>query len=572
MSEARLRALLYARVSTVAQAGDDRTSLDSQLTACRELAGKQGWEVVGEFRDASSGDNLSRPGLDEVRQWAREGRFDLFVAHKQERISRNQTDTGVLYSEFRKAGARIWTVQEGTFEDTPLGQLILQLYAFAAAQDRANRAEATGRGRREKVKQGKIFGSSSKASYGYSFVYEEKPNGAMVKVAYAINEEEAAVVRGVYDAVLAGQSMKAIARSLNDRGISTPYGKDKRYGTCGQWRSQVVSNMVRNRQYSGEAWALVNKRKEKADGRHYGLVKTDLSNGFKLPDGVIPVIIDRATWERAQVILDQKPRPTRAPEAMDVWLRGGLAVCGLCGGNLIVKQRGDRVPFLRCTRERYEVGACGNPSPSIVLHKLQKPVWEILRSVVLDPYSLYDRYYSNDQQNRDESRLAELRQELAGVEQRRTRLIRSLEELDDADLAEIRARLAELASKRDDLRGQVDAMERRVEGRRGEQDRLLQLSSWLQAEAGRVDSLTPAEKRAVALELGLTVRLYPTTAPERYVVEIGARYSGEGFFAGVDWGAVGEPTPEEREATARIEAQERERGYGAEEIGRLMYS
>lgn len=268
-------------------------------------------------------------------------------------------------------------------------------------------------------------------------------------------------------------------------------------------------------------------------------------------------------------MLDHKPRPTRTPEAVDVWLRGGLAVCGLCGGNLIVKQRGDRVPFLRCTRERYEVGACDNPSPSIVSHKLQKPVWEILRSVILDPYRLYDRYHSDEQRDRDELRLSELRQKLAGVEQRRKRLIRSLEELEDADLVEIRERLAELASKRDDLRGRVEAMERRIEGRRGEQDRLLKLSSWLRAEAGRVDILTPAEKRAVALELGLKVKLYPPTAPERYVVEIGARYSGEDFFDGVDRGAVGEPTPEERQVTARIEAEARERGEGAELIGRL---
>jgi DNA invertase Pin-like site-specific DNA recombinase len=40
---------------------------------------------------------------------------DIVVAHKQERLSRSQTDTGILYSEFTKAGVKLWTVQEGTF-------------------------------------------------------------------------------------------------------------------------------------------------------------------------------------------------------------------------------------------------------------------------------------------------------------------------------------------------------------------------------------------------------------------------------------------------------------------------
>jgi DNA invertase Pin-like site-specific DNA recombinase len=149
MSEARLRALLYARVSTRQQAGEDKTSLDSQLDACRALAEAQGWEVVNEVRDDVSGYTLDRPGLDEVREWAREGRFDLLVAHKQERISRSQVDTAVLDNEFVKAGVRIWTVQEGTFEDTPLGRYLRQTHAFVAEMDRAQRREATSRGQRE---------------------------------------------------------------------------------------------------------------------------------------------------------------------------------------------------------------------------------------------------------------------------------------------------------------------------------------------------------------------------------------------------------------------------------------
>ena len=55
----RIRAVLYARVSTTDQAAEN------QLRAFREHAERAGWMIVGEYIDSAvSGTRERRPGLD----------------------------------------------------------------------------------------------------------------------------------------------------------------------------------------------------------------------------------------------------------------------------------------------------------------------------------------------------------------------------------------------------------------------------------------------------------------------------------------------------------------------------
>jgi site-specific DNA recombinase len=58
------RAILYARVSTKAQAEEDRYSLPQQLEALRKYAEENGLEILEEVTDPGySGATLERPGM-----------------------------------------------------------------------------------------------------------------------------------------------------------------------------------------------------------------------------------------------------------------------------------------------------------------------------------------------------------------------------------------------------------------------------------------------------------------------------------------------------------------------------
>ena len=57
-----MRAVIYARYSSDLQS---ESSIDDQLSVCRDRAEREGWTVVGSYTDrAASGANiLNRPGM-----------------------------------------------------------------------------------------------------------------------------------------------------------------------------------------------------------------------------------------------------------------------------------------------------------------------------------------------------------------------------------------------------------------------------------------------------------------------------------------------------------------------------
>ncbi len=351
--EQRKRVVLYVRVSTEKQAGEDKTSLATQLEACRQLAAQHGWAVVEEISDEATGYSLDRPGLDRVRAMATAGEFDLVVALKQERLSRSQVDMGILNRELAKADVGIWTVQEGRFEDTPLGRFITQTHAFVAEMDREQRREATMRGQKGKAERGHLLGSSPKPAYGYRWPEDgRRDDGRLLKRRYEEDPETTDVVRQMYAWALAGVSLSMIARRLNEAGVPSPYGKLAGYTNSDCWQHQTVKGVLANRMYRGEAVALaLHKRKPGKDSKRHEPVP--------LPEGVVPALVSPATWDRVQSILaEQLNRQTRVADPDEVLLRGGIVRCGNCGRAMCLNKDRSGNRYYRCGQRRSESAHC----------------------------------------------------------------------------------------------------------------------------------------------------------------------------------------------------------------------
>src|SRR5687768_4210942 len=63
--------------------------------------------------------------------------------------------------------------------------------------------------------------------------------------AFVINKAAAATVRSIFSLFLAGQSLNAIARAMNEAGAQT--------AARGKWYPATVGYILRNRQYAGLA-------------------------------------------------------------------------------------------------------------------------------------------------------------------------------------------------------------------------------------------------------------------------------------------------------------------------------
>src|SRR3972149_6388652 len=83
------RAALYARVSTDLQ--EQEQTIQGQLaviTGCAERQGFRHSTALTYTDDGYSGTWLDRPGLDELRDHAREGRFEVVVVLCPDRLAR----------------------------------------------------------------------------------------------------------------------------------------------------------------------------------------------------------------------------------------------------------------------------------------------------------------------------------------------------------------------------------------------------------------------------------------------------------------------------------------------------
>jgi len=102
------RAALYVRVSTDLQ--EREQTIQSQLAAVTRYAEAHGLQHSAALTytdDGYSGTWLDRPALDELRDHAREGRFDVVVVLCPDRLARRYAYQVLLLDELRKTGVEV---------------------------------------------------------------------------------------------------------------------------------------------------------------------------------------------------------------------------------------------------------------------------------------------------------------------------------------------------------------------------------------------------------------------------------------------------------------------------------
>jgi DNA invertase Pin-like site-specific DNA recombinase len=128
-----VRAALYGRVSTVGHGQDPET----QMQPLREMAGRRGWKVMGEFTDAGvSGTKRERPELDRLMALVRKRRIDAVVVWKFDRFARSVSHLLTALEEFKLYCVDFISVTESVDSSTPMGKMIFVVVAAIAEFER----------------------------------------------------------------------------------------------------------------------------------------------------------------------------------------------------------------------------------------------------------------------------------------------------------------------------------------------------------------------------------------------------------------------------------------------------
>src|SRR5712692_1821502 len=368
-----MRVAIYARVSTDVQE-EDGTSLDTEVENCLAFAEANGYIVVIIFHEDSTGALYAeRPDLSKMREMYRNGEINGVLFNTFDRLSRNQIHLGVLFDEMQHYNVRVECVKE-QFDSTPAGQFMRNALAFVAEIEREKILQRTNDGKRKRAKNGKLLGGGA-PRYGYSWNED--------RTAFVINEAEAAIVLRIYAMALAVISIHTIAATLTKEGVPTR-GNIGTRKFKGVWLHSTVHKILSSPCYMGEA-SVYRTRQEKVNGHRLTTYRKE-EDQIKMPDGVIPAIVDRATFERAQVQLQENKaksaRNNKNPE--DTLLRCGLVICGYCKRNGVVTRKSDNKIDYRCKSSGdKERGECKG---FIILARiLDAAAWEHTVEIIKDP-------------------------------------------------------------------------------------------------------------------------------------------------------------------------------------------
>ncbi len=246
-------------------------------------------------KDVTSGKNDERDGFQELLMLARDGKVDVVVVYRLDRLSRNVRDIYDFLDTLQKADVAFVNVTEGFDTTTAMGRAMLGVAAVFAQLIREMISENCRDGLCGALKQD--FSMVINPIFTDMVIHRSKD--------LIVNEEESARVREIFNWFTEhGWGIEKIAKTLNLRGVPTKTGI--------QWSANTIAVMLRNQVYSVQVRA----------------------NG-SFVEGQHQAIASREQHDTAAVII--KSRSNLLPRSHDsVHLLSGLAHCGQCGKHLTV--------------------------------------------------------------------------------------------------------------------------------------------------------------------------------------------------------------------------------------------
>ena len=333
---------------------------------CQERAKEDGYPVSQSYTDhAISGASMMRPGIQMLMQDAAAGKFAVLYAEAMDRLSRDQEDIAAIFKRLSFAGVKIVTLSEG--EITPLH---IGLKGTMNALFLKDLADKTRRGLRGRVEQGKSGGGKC---FGYDVVHGSERGGR------TINEQEAAIVRRIFEDYASGKSPKAIAVQLNRESVPGPTGKAWGQSTINGNR-QRGTGILNNELYIGRlVWNRLRYVKDPETGRRVS--KFNPEDKWVIQEVPDLRIIEAELWKRVktrQGELNKQDKPFWTKQRPRNLL-SGLIKCDCCGGGFSMVSQ----TRLGCSNARNK-GTCENRR-TIHREKLEQDVLNVLQGHLMDP-------------------------------------------------------------------------------------------------------------------------------------------------------------------------------------------
>ena len=281
-----LSAVIYARYSSHAQ---NDASIEQQIDECQEYARQHGYKIVGVYADrAMSGRSDRRPEFQKMMRAAEKHEFQIVLAYKSNRISRNMLHALSYEDKLAQHGVNVVYCKE-EFGNNAAGRFALRTMMNVNQFYSENMAEDIMRGLMDNASQCKVNGA-------LPLGYRRGADGR-----YEIDEQTAPIVQEIFRRIAGGELKASIANDLNNRQIQTSKGA--------AWNKNSFHAILSNERYIG----------------------VYIYRDVRIPGG-IPAIIDEELFELArekEEAMKTLIKGRRRREDMEYLLTGKL-FCGYC--------------------------------------------------------------------------------------------------------------------------------------------------------------------------------------------------------------------------------------------------
>lgn len=226
------KVIAYIRVSTDAQAGDDKFGLDAQRAQIKSYCEEHSMEIIRWVADEGESGAKERPGFDEIIFGeVSNPPCEAVVVAKNDRVARDINIYFYYKMMLKKKDIELISIAED-FGQFGVFSSILEAFTMCVAEmERENITKRTSGGRRIKAAQGGYAGG--RAPMGY-----QAKEGQLVK-----NPSEAEFVKVVFRCKNEGMTMQATADAMNAMGFVNRKGKEIKTSTV-----QVLWNNMKTYQ------------------------------------------------------------------------------------------------------------------------------------------------------------------------------------------------------------------------------------------------------------------------------------------------------------------------------------
>ena len=281
--------------------------------------------------DGYSGTNFDRPEFKRMINDILKGKINIVITKDMSRLGRDYIGTGELIEKFfPEHNVRYIAVTDNI--DTYLDNSNNDIAPFKAimndmyAKDISKKIKSS---LRAKQKEGKWVGG--RTPFGY--VQDSNDKNKLV-----IFEEQAVIVRKIFNMCLDGLTCYKIALELTKEKIKTPaqyYSfewKNNYHLNYGIWHAKTVRDILTNRMYIGD---LVQNKRSKINYKIKKIIKNNPKD-YIVVENTHKAIIEKNIFYEVQKRI---PKNVGRNEKKETHLLDGLLYCGDCGHRISITSR-----------------------------------------------------------------------------------------------------------------------------------------------------------------------------------------------------------------------------------------